>query len=245
MKLFATPSQRIYIPISPVWLAKRLLGFALLLIVFSLIGVYARLYTDYDGLHRYVHHAVDKTNVDAELSIPAFFGTLLLLGSGILCWLISRDRTAANLHTKRWTALSLIFLLLAMDEATSFHEFLNVQTLRTYVPSSKFLLWTWVIPGALFVLIVFVLYVPFLWSLPRQTAGLMLLAGAVFVGGALGVEVIGSAFHTVNGGHSLSYRLTAHLEELLEMTGLIIFIYALSDYLTANWSIVIQHRAQS
>ncbi len=140
--------------------------------------------------------------------------------------------------------LAFIFLLLSMEEAASFHDLLNISTLKTYLPTNRFLRWTWVIPGGLLALTVFMLYIPFLRALPRRTAGLILLAGVLFVGGAVGFEMIESAIFTVKGGFNLSFILTAHAEELLEMVGVILFIYALLDYIEPRWLVsVCRHGA--
>ncbi|MEZ0484932.1 hypothetical protein [Fibrella aquatica] len=240
MKKFT--AQSIHLPIAPVWLGMRLLGVALLLTLISLLGVYARLYTDYMNLHRYVHHLIDKTNMDAELSIPMFYTVLLLLAASFLSWFVSRDKASVHPLNRQWAVLGAIFLLLAMDEATGFHELMNASTLQGYAPESNFLHWTWVIPGALFALTVLAFYIPFLRTLPQRTAGFILLAGALYVGGAIGVEMVGANFFTVDGEQSLSYKLTTHLEEFLEMAGLIMFIYAASDYIKTNWKIVIQQK---
>ncbi len=174
-----------------------------------------------------------------------FYTGLLLLASSVLLLIISTMKESTRFLRRRWSILSIIFLGLALDEGTSFHEFLNVNTLQAYAPTSKCLRWTWVIPYGVFTSMVFIWHVPFLRSLPRRTAGL-LLAGALYVGGAMGVELIGSAFYTVQGSQSLGYGMTTHVKEFLEMIGLIMFIYGLLDYLMSiRWVITLQHTLQA
>ena len=231
-----TISRYVRLPISPGRIAQVLFPIALLLISISLLGLYVRLFTDYGNLHRYVHYAVDKTSADAEQSIPTFFSVALMLMASALLWFMSvvdADHSAHFLRS-RWFALSIIFLGLACDEATSFHELLSISTLHSLAPSSPYLRWSWVLPYGLLSLILFVVYIPFLRALPRRTAGLLVLAGGIYIGGAIGVEMIGSALHVAEGPDSLRYGLVAHLEEFMEMAGLIVFIYGLSDYLMRN-----------
>lgn len=233
-------SQKIQLRIAPDRVATVLFGMSALLVLVSLAGLLTRIYLDYDNLHRYIHHLVDKTNVDAELSIPAFYSVVLLLASSCLLFLVGYTEPNSVFLRRRWMILSVIFLLMSLDEASSFHEFLNVSTLQTHAPSSTYLGWTWVIPYGLFVGVVFIVYLPFLRKLPRRTAGLLLVSGALYVGGALGVEMIGSSFFIIDGPLSLSYGLTAHVEEFLEMVGLVLFIYTLIDYLlVTKWVVVL------
>jgi len=225
--------------------AKVLFGIVLVLTTVSLLGLYAQLYLDYPNLHRYIQHIVERTDVNRELSIPTFFSTLLLTTSSVLLWLGKQVGKGTGRHQRRWAILAVIFLLLALDEATSFHEFLNLTTHAEYLPTNKFLRWTWVIPGMAFALIVFMLYIPFLLALSRRTAGLMILAGTIYVGGAVGIEMIGAALMVDEGTTSLHYGLATHVEELLEMTGQILFIYSLLDYLsTRKEQVVILHSAE-
>ncbi len=62
---------------------------------------------------------------------------------------------------------------------------------------------------------------------------LFLIAGATYLGGVLGMELVGSSY-IFNYGPSLSYGIVATIEEVLEMLGIIVFIYALLDYLETH-----------
>ncbi|WP_460640061.1 hypothetical protein [Larkinella harenae] len=177
---------------------------------------------------------MDRVSVDGELNVAAFFSTFLLLVSSALLWLERSIEKGDIRQRQRWFGLALIFLVLALDEAISLHELLNLFKMQSFLPSSKFLHWTWVVPGMVFVTLVFIFYVPFLQRLPRRTAGFMVLAGGLYVGGAIGVEMVGASFAAEEGVFSLTYNLIAHLEELLEMCGLITFIYALLNHLSSR-----------
>ena len=69
-------------------------------------------------------------------------------------------------------------------------------------------------------------YIPFLWQYRWRAAGLFLLAGAIYVGGAVGVE-----HWTGSDVNSLHYNMWTTLEEGMEMAGVIVFIYALLDFM--------------
>ena len=69
----------------------------------------------------------------------------------------------------------------------------------------------------------------------------MIFSGFIFVGGAIGVEMIHDLLKVQNGGsENLYLKLLICLEETCEMTGVAIFIYALLNYITPkNSSITI------
>jgi len=84
-------------------------------------------------------------------------------------------------------------------------------------------------------LIVLGLYIRrFLFDLPKSTRWLFVIAGTVFVGGAVGMEAIGSNIFSTNYGKTMAYSLWATLEESCEMVGLIIFFYALLSYVAQD-----------
>ena len=76
-----------------------------------------------------------------------------------------------------------------------------------------------------------VFYRRLILSLPRKTSNLILFAAVIYVGGAIGMELVGGKLFDSGGGGELSYALVATLEETLEMMGSIVLLYALLDYM--------------
>ncbi len=68
-----------------------------------------------------------------------------------------------------------------------------------------------------------------LFSLPKKVQYLTFISGFIYLAGALGLEIIGSFLVRTSAIklHGISYGLISTLEEAFEMTGLIVFIYAL------------------
>ncbi len=60
----------------------------------------------------------------------------------------------------------------------------------------------------------------------------MITAFALFVGGALGVELFGSAYVSTHGREVFGYTLIVAVEEALEMVGVATLIYALLAYIS-------------
>ena len=67
---------------------------------------------------------------------------------------------------------------------------------------------------------------PLLLSLPRRIGFLFVAAGTVFVSGAIGMEMVGGAVYDRDGWASPRYQAIIHLEESMEMIGVILFVYS-------------------
>ena len=76
-------------------------------------------------------------------------------------------------------------------------------------------------------------YLRFLLHLPAGTRNLFILAGGLYVGGALIVDAVGANEWFQDKGITLAYLATGTLEELLEMQGVVVFIFALLRYLVS------------
>ena len=166
-----------------------------------------------------------------EPSIPAWYSSIALLASSVLLAavaLASRRRHAP--YVRHWAGLALIFLGLAVDEVVMFHEGLG-RPITERFDTHGILYLPWVIPGAAFVLAVAAAYSRFLLHLPSRTGRLFVAAGAIFVGGAIGMELAAAAVIEAYTDASLYHTAVQTIEESLEMLGIVLFIYALLDYL--------------
>ena len=94
--------------------------------------------------------------------------------------------------------------------------------------------WEWVIPYAIFALGVAVVYLPFLFRLAARTRHLFLLAGAVYVGGALVLEGAQAQVVETYGTGTVANTILASVEEASELAGVIILVYALIAHLASH-----------
>lgn len=90
----------------------------------------------------------------------------------------------------------------------------------------------WVLLYGPLVLVFVVAYFRFWVNLPARVRGLFFVAGALYVGGALGVELATAWYNAAD--NDFGIFLTTHLEELMEMLGAIVFAYALMSYLRTH-----------
>jgi hypothetical protein len=129
-----------------------------------------------------------------------------------------------------WWLLTILFFFIAADEFMATHEMIS-EIVRDKYHVSGLLYYAWVLPFSLFVLAVFLFYGGSLFRyLPAQTRNLLILAGFVYIGGALGMEIIGGYLYVQEGAENMTNALLTAVEEGMEMTGISIFIYALLLY---------------
>ncbi|QDT98873.1 hypothetical protein [Gimesia aquarii] len=181
--------------------------------------------------HDQVFGIVPLLYVDYEANLPTWYSSMaLLVASFVLCLIALSKRFQGDRYTFHWFFLSGLFFLLSIDEVATIHE-CAIEPMRRLIDARGVLHYAWVIPGGIFVLIVGAMMLRFLIALPSRTRNLFLTAGAVFVGGAIGVEMI-SAYHAYSHGEkNLLYALIITFEEAMEMLGVIIFIHASLEYL--------------
>ncbi len=77
----------------------------------------------------------------------------------------------------------------------------------------------WVIPASIMVSIFVLSYSRFLLHLPSITRFRFIWAGAIFVGSAMGVELILGSRTDIYGSHNVGYAVIDWVEEAMEMTG--------------------------
>lgn len=166
----------------------------------------------------------DLLDLDQEQSFGAWFSSLLLLSCGVLLLVTAsngapsapRGRQPFRFH---WVVLGFGFVLLSLDEVVGLHE-----TLNTVVDYS------WTIPGATLALLVGIAFLPFLARLPSRTRWFFILAGLVYLGGALGIERASETLAYADLLDTLEYNLATALEEVMEMSGAAIMLLAVIDY---------------
>jgi hypothetical protein len=175
-----------------------------------------------------------RFDLDIEHNIPSWFASAALLAAAVLLGAIARAawRQWARFRW-HWTALAAMFVCLSIDEATSLHEMV-MAILHARFDFNGLFFFAWVVPAAIAVAIVGVVYARFLVHLPLRTRQLFVIAATIYVGAALGLEAVGGAVVEVHGFESVRYSLLMLLEEVLELLGIAVFLYALLDHLRSE-----------
>lgn len=170
-------------------------------------------------------------NLDSEMNFGAWYSSLMMMASAALLFLAAlQAESQGRGHTRSWLALAAAFAYLSLDEATGIHE-VFIEPLRGAFGLSGIFYWAWVLPALVLVGGFGLAMVPFLLSLPRRGAALFIASGALFVGGALGLEMASGYVITARGEEAPLVALLAICEETLEMLGLALFTGALCDHL--------------
>ncbi|CAN5130143.1 hypothetical protein BH10PSE9_BH10PSE9_10050 [soil metagenome] len=166
-------------------------------------------------------------DLNDELTLPAWYSSALLLAAAFLLAVHAAAARNRGSPSRSWWSLSAIFAYLSLDEASLIHERGMDLLPNTFTGFFKL---SWVIIAAPILVVVGLAYIPFLRRLPPRYAWRFILAGVVYVGGALGMEMVGGYLSSTRGMGKATY-LAITIEEGMEMAGACLFISALMSLL--------------
>jgi hypothetical protein len=170
-------------------------------------------------------------SLDNEGNIPTVYSVLALLFSSILLSTIAYAKNLdSDRYKKHWKILSFIFLYLSLDEAFQIHEKF-VDPMRSLLNATGFLYFTWIVPFGFLVVIFLLSYTKFLFHLPASIRNLFVAATILYIGGAIGIEMLGGQQAYQEGQYNISYQIIVTIEELFEMVAIVVFIHALMSYI--------------
>lgn len=222
--------MQLKIAISPRILTRNLI---IGMLVLSVIGTGIQI-----GKYVFNYRAdwIGMFNLDREMNFPTWYSALMLAFCALLLGAIAQGKkTQHDRFYRHWHILSNIFWFMAIDEVLTIHELLIIPDIAEALNLPWFLHSMWVIPGLIAVVIFAKQYWKFTINLPNQSRNHFVLAAIIYIGGALGMEMVGSYFAELEGQQHLTYALIAVLEEVMEMLGIIAFIYGLLFYI-GRWA---------
>jgi hypothetical protein len=202
-------------------LSSRTLPPLLLAIIVALCAIHLGLqYDRFHGSHT-PWEIQQLFDLDEEQAVPNWYSSATLGLAALLAALIgARSRRDGEPDWKRWRAMGWILLYCSFDEVAGVHE-----TFNSLSPIS------WTIPFGLLALAVGIWMLPWVWRLPAETRWGIILSGIVYVGGAVGVEVVTSHFFDESNKRQFTYALFTVVEEGGEMLGVWIAIRTLLRYM--------------
>jgi hypothetical protein len=173
---------------------------------------------------------VDYFSLSEEQNLPTWWSSLLLLSCSVVLWSITTTKPKGpGAFRTHWAVLAAMFCYMSLDELVEIHEWLN--DLPTLQNLHGPVYYGWVIPAGVVVLVFAASYLRFLNHLPRETRIKVASAGACYVGGAVGVEILLGMWTDRHGELNFSWAMIDMGEEILEMIGASLFLYALVEYL--------------
>jgi hypothetical protein len=206
-------------------------------VVLTLLSVTGHALQWHFGTHRFTEF-VRLFNISGEANVSTWFASFMLLVCAMLLLTIAlAKQKMGGSYVRHWKVLSAAFLYISVDETAQIHELL-IEPLHVLFATSGILLFAWVIPGTIVVLVMALAYLRFLAHLPARTRHLFIVAAALYVGGALGMEMLGGYVADELPNQTIVRGAVATIEDLFEMMGVIVFMYALMSYnlLTFNLS---------
>lgn len=207
--------------ISPERVLKWLILIWVVLVGLHIFGQYL---WHIEGLH-HLSIYIDRFGMDEEVSAPTWYAASLLLAISFFMWLMGLAVKETAWKSRMWQGLAVVFLLLSIDEGSSIHEVISDPIREILNIDSGFLYFAWVVPA--FVLVGgFLVWVARLWiSLPTTVKTLMAMGLTIYVGGAVGVELLEARYFTER-GVDFGYTLLVAIEESMELVGLILILYS-------------------
>lgn len=202
----------------------------LVLIAIVLLLTLASTLTDLiDGVPYSVSNLLEVNN---RANLPTWYASVsLLLSALLLSFIAVSKKQTGDRFVRHWGGMALLFLLLSLDKSAAIHRPL-ARPLRAIFASGTYHTAT-AIAVIAFMAVFAVVYLRFFLHLPTQTRWLFLLSALVFLAGAIGLDSFNSFLHRgyqIGPVTASSYNLLSDLEALLEMSGILIFIYALLAY---------------
>jgi hypothetical protein len=208
--------------LSSAFVVRALTLVAALLLLANLVAIFVKHCTDF-AVHRFVFALFD---FDTERNLPTFFSGCLLLINSLL--LLAVWRTHVQLPDRRaWFLLAGLFTFLAFDEFFGVHERLSGPVRDTLSLSGVFF-FSWIVAYGAAALALSLAFAPIWWRLESHAKRALALAAALYLSGALGMEMIGGwYFESVRGVRDATFALLCTVEETLEISGSIVMLRAL------------------
>ena len=125
------------------------------------------------------------------MEFPTFFSTVpLFTASAVLAAIAAEHRRLRDSDFRYWIVLAIIFCFFGIDELASIHN-----QARSLVPVtvSHFGLdprFRWVVAGLIFAFVIGIIFLRFVLRLRHRTRWGMIISGTVYVGAALGLELV-------------------------------------------------------
>jgi hypothetical protein len=165
-----------------------------------------------------------------EQNVPTWYSSAILLTCALLLATVAAGaRLREAPYVKHWWGLSAAFFYISLDETASFHE-----ALGSWARLGGVLYFSWVVPAAIIVAVIGVAYLRFLAHLPKATRSRFILAGAIYVTGALVMELPLGYWTEREGSRNFVYAAIDAVEEGMEILGVSLFLLAILDYLGAQ-----------
>ena len=209
----------------------------LIIILLAIMSILGQIYKFTIGQDLYIkvfEELVELFDLDSENNLPTWYSTISLFFCSIILLLIGLfKKNVGDKFYLHWIILSIIFTIMSLDENIQLHE-KTIDPLRNFFNSSGIFYFAWTIPAIFLLFFLFFFFLKFLINLPKKSRILFLFSGSIFITGSIGGEFVGGYYVSLFHQENLVYALITNFEEILEMTGILFFIYSLLDYMSLH-----------
>ena len=200
-----------------------------ILFIMHCIFLYDFRFKDSTDLNRYAKFFL----FDYENNLPTIYSALMLFISSALSLYIPFIKEIKKTQKSYWILITIIFAFLSLDEWKMIHERMNepvslliYQQFKISIAMSS----AWTYMYAILAILFGLIFAVFTFKLPEETRNLFIISFSLFVAGSIGMEFLTVQFLGLVQQNTV-YLLTHTMEELLEMSGIAIFNYALIKYI--------------
>jgi hypothetical protein len=225
------------VTINPKKLAWKLEAISFILALVSLSVQYLKYTVSTDNLAG----LIPLVDMDTELSIPSIYAFILLfIAAALLILIAAHKKQAQARYAAQWYVLAAGFTFMAFDEGASIHELLMAPMGKLLGGSQPGIFYfTWIVPALAGITLLGLFFVRFMVDLPAKTRRAFLLGAALYLGGAVGFEMLGGELASAAGMKNFGFSILATIEELLELSGTIVFLSALLAYIREQFQTVL------
>jgi hypothetical protein len=167
-------------------------------------------------------------DLNGEANVPAWYSGCLLFADAVAAAIVGVR--LGGRRGVRWLAIAAWMTAMSLDEIAAIHERLTVPA-HYLGPLGPIHNVTWVFAGMLVTGAVVGLFLRSVLAMPAPIRRGVLLAGAIYVGGALGMEALGGVWALQFGEANMVHAVIDALEEGGELVGATMFLNTALLYL--------------
>jgi hypothetical protein len=172
-------------------------------------------------------------SLDSEANLPTWWSSLLLAAAGGLALFVARRTLHPHVaaHRRLWPLLGVGLLVMSLDEAALIHEAIVGGQFESLIDDGGAFAFAWVVPGLVVVAALAIAYLRFVVTLPGASRQAFVAGAVVYVGSAIGLEMVDGIVNGDDGTLTNAKVLVAGTQELGEMVGTVLLVLGLLELL--------------
>jgi hypothetical protein len=176
--------------------------------------------------HAYAGGLVPMFHLDGEMNVPSLSSSLLLFSSAVIAIISSLTPAGGWKDRYSWLLIAIVFIILSFDETLRLHEQIG-GFVMSVLPG-----WGWELPHFAAMTVAGALLLPWFFRLERDSQIRFVIAGTIYITGAVGMEHIATVYYNALGiaqgvASTLTGDVFVTLEECMELFGVGFFLHAM------------------